>query len=65
MALYLWTEIQEDSKKAWDKYVRLLKLAGTKTYVDVIKDAGLPTPFDVENIKVITDAVTEWLESRK
>ena len=64
MALYFWTEMQEDSSTAWEKYLRLLKLAGTKTFVDVIKDAGLPTPFESENIKVITDAVTAWLAKR-
>jgi len=64
MALYFWVEIQKDSKKAWDKYLRLTKLAGTKTFVDVIKDSGLPTPFESENIKIIADAVTSWLDNR-
>ena len=64
MALYFWAQLQEDSSKAWKKYLRLLKLAGTKTFVEIIKDADLPTPFETENIKVIADAATTWLDKQ-
>ena len=65
MALSFWAENQKDSRLAWNKYRRLVGFAGTKTFVELIEDAGLLTPFEADNIKVIADAAKEWLKSRK
>lgn len=65
MALSFWAENQNDSKTAWEKYMRFLSFAGTKTFVELIEDAGLPTPFESQNIKAVADAATAWLDSRK
>ena len=65
MALYFWAGCQKDSKLAWEKYRRLMGFAGTKTFVELIEDAGLPTPFESDNIKIVADAATAWLNSRK
>jgi len=65
VALNFWAENQRDSKVAWDKYMKLLRTAGTKTFLDLIKEAGIPTPFEPANIKSVADAVTTWLDNRK
>ena len=65
VALSFWALIQKDSKQAWEKYMRLLGFAGTKTFVELLDDAGLPTPFEPDNIKAIADAATAWLDGRK
>ncbi|MCL2855730.1 MAG: M3 family oligoendopeptidase [Defluviitaleaceae bacterium] len=65
MAIKFWAEAQEDKKAAWDKYMKLLRAAGTKTFLGLIEEAGLPTPFEPQNIKAIADAVTAWLGNRK
>ena len=65
IALSFWAEIQKDPKLAWEKYMRLVSAAGTKTFVELIKEAGLPTPFESDNIKAVADAATAWLNSRK
>ena len=62
MALSFWAEYQNNPKQAWDKYRRLIGFAGTKTFVELIADAGLPTPFEADNIKAIADVAIEWLE---
>jgi len=64
MALSFWGESQEDFKAAWDKYVRFTGFAGTKTFVDLVADAGLPTPFEPENLKIVADAAVKWLDSK-
>jgi len=63
MALSFWTEAQENHAAAWEKYVRFTGFAGTKTFADLIGDAGLPTPFEPENLKTVADAVVKWLDS--
>jgi M3 family oligoendopeptidase len=62
MALSFWAQNQENPKAAWDKYRRLMSFAGKKTFVDLIKDAGLPTPFEAENVKMVADAAVAWLD---
>ena len=64
MALSMWAQSQEDFKAAWEKYVRFTGFAGTKTFVDLVADAGLPTPFVPENLKTVADAAVKWLDSR-
>ena len=62
VALQFWALDQQDHKKAWGKYSRLVKFAGTKTFSDLLKDAGLMAPFEDGAIKGICEAVTNWLE---
>jgi len=65
IALSFWAENQKEPKAAWAKYRRLTGFAGTKTFVELVADAGLPTPFEADNVKTVADAATAWLDSRK
>ncbi|MCL2593546.1 MAG: M3 family oligoendopeptidase [Defluviitaleaceae bacterium] len=65
IAFSFWAENQKNPKPAWDKYRRLLGFAGTKTFLELVEDAGLKTPFEPDNIKIIADAVITWLSGRK
>jgi len=64
MALSFWTENQNAPDSAWAKYMRLLGFAGTKTFVELIEDAGLPSPFVPDNLKVVADAAISWLDKQ-
>ncbi|MDR2182987.1 MAG: M3 family oligoendopeptidase [Clostridiales bacterium] len=64
IALGFWMQNQEAPKPAWEKYRRLVGLAGTKTFVELIEDADMPTPFVSDNIKAVADAATAWLNNR-
>ncbi|MCL2188957.1 MAG: M3 family oligoendopeptidase [Defluviitaleaceae bacterium] len=64
MALSFWADAQKDAKSAWEKYRRLVGFAGTKTFVELVQDAGLPTPFEADNVKTVADAAVEWLDGR-
>ncbi|MCL2605199.1 MAG: M3 family oligoendopeptidase [Defluviitaleaceae bacterium] len=64
MALAFWAEAQSDQGASWAKYRRLVGFAGTKTFVELITDAGLPTPFEPDNLKAVADAAVKWLDKR-
>ena len=64
MALCFWAQNQVAPKEAWAKYMRLLGFAGTKTFVELIEDAGLPSPFVPENLKDVADATVKWLDKQ-
>ena len=61
-ALAFWAEDQENHQAAWDKYCRLVRLAGTKTFSDLLTDSQLASPFVPATLKNIADSVTKWLE---
>ena len=63
-ALAFWAEDQTNHKEAWDKYVRLVKMAGTKTFSDLLEGAGINSPFEPETLKTIADAAVKWLEAQ-
>ena len=65
MALSFWAGAQENFQESWEKYVRFTGFAGTKTFVDLVEDAGLPTPFEPENLKIVADAAVKWLNEKK
>jgi len=64
IALSFWADNQKDSANAWAKYMRLLGFAGTKTFVELIEDAGLPSPFVPDNLKEVADAAVQWLDKQ-
>jgi len=62
VALSFWAEAQKDKAAAWQKYDTLVGFAGTKTFVDLIKDAGMPSPFIPENLGTVSEAAVKWLD---
>ena len=44
VALQFWSLYLKDPKDAWKRYLALVNQAGTGTFVDVVKTAGLKTP---------------------
>jgi M3 family oligoendopeptidase len=65
ISLCFWALSQKDKKQSWDKYMRLIGFAGTKTFLDLVTDAGMPTPFEGDTLKQLADSVVEWLDGRK
>jgi len=65
VSLAFWAEDQSDHKEAWDKYVRFTKLAGTKTFSDLMAVSGLNSPLEPETLKTIAEAEVKWLEDQK
>jgi len=64
LALSFWAQTQTDFKSAWAKYRRFVGFGGTKTFLSLIEDSGLPTPFEPENLKAVATAAVKWLDSK-
>ena len=61
VALEFWAMIQKDRADAWEHYMAYTVQGGSRTFVDLLKNAGLKTPFDGECLKGVCEAATEWL----
>ena len=64
VSLVFWAEDQTKHDAAWAKYCRFTGFAGTKTFSDLLADAGLPSPFEPETLKLVADAAVGWLEGQ-
>lgn len=64
-ALQFWVLDEEDHEKAWDAYMRLIKDSGRYSFTEIIKRAGLSTPFDDDILKKISKKVIDFTSGLK
>ena len=63
VALQFWAMIRKDPEDAWKHYMAYTEQGGSRTFVDILKHAGLRTPFDEGCLKDVCEAEKKWLES--
>ncbi len=61
VALEFWAMIQKDRENAWKHYMAYTKQGGSHTFVELLKNADLVTPFDEACLKGVCEAATKWL----
>ena len=64
-ALRFWALMQEDYSEAWERYMKLVRCGGTKTYSGLIAEAGFESPFGSDALKSIAEAAEKWLAAHK
>ena len=64
-SLQFWALMQTDFDEAWKRYIKLVNCAGTKTYSELIAEAGFSSPFSGETMKGIAEAAENWLAQQK
>ncbi len=52
---------QQDYDAAFTKYIKFLDYGGTKTFVELIKECGLASPFEEESFKLVVSSVEKIL----
>lgn len=62
VALQFWSKMQIDRQEAWEAYIKLVKLAGTRPFTQLVEAAGLETPFGDKAIETVCIAAEKWLE---
>ncbi len=63
VALQFWALLQDDLKAAFERYLSLVKLGGTKTFTELVEAAGLLNPFGDEALKTVSEAAVKWLNA--
>ena len=61
VALRFWALIQNDLSDAWAHYMAYTKEGGSKTFTDLLKHAGLDTPFDEACLRAVCEEANKWL----
>lgn len=62
VALQFWAMIQEDPANAWAHYMKYTKLGGSMTFLDLLKEADLKSPFVEETLKEVCAKADVFLE---
>ena len=52
----------ENRQKAWESYEHICRIGGSLPFTGIIKEAGLLSPFDEENIKQIASDIETYLD---
>ena len=61
VALEIWAMIQRDPEDAWKHYMAYTKQGGSRTFTDLLKNAGLTTPFEEACLKGVCETAAKWL----
>ena len=65
VALQVFAKHLKDEKDAWETYLRYTKMGGTKTFVDLVKTAGLISPLDNGCLKDICETIGNWINKQE
>ncbi len=65
MSLQFFQLSLESRETAWKKYLELVKLGGTRTFVELVHSAGLLSPLDDGCVKKVCGATAQWLEANE
>ncbi len=63
VSLQFWARIQADPKDAWKHYMAYTKQGGSRVFTELLKHAGLESPFDESCLKGVCEKAREWLEN--
>ena len=61
VALRFWAMIQQDLPTAWAHYMAYTKEGGSRTFTELLKHAGLDTPFDEACLRAVCEEANKWL----
>ncbi len=62
VALEFWTIMQTNRDEAWERYMKLVRKAGTQTFDELVQTAGLKSPFDEQALREVAETAVQWLD---
>ncbi|MCJ0930164.1 M3 family oligoendopeptidase [Virgibacillus halodenitrificans] len=61
-AFQFWKRSQENYQEAWEDYLKLCKLGGSKSFLGLLESANLQSPFKEGTIEAVIQTIEEWLD---
>lgn len=62
-AQQFWTRSLADKEAAWTDYLHLCRLGGSMSFLDLVKEAQLQSPFDTACMQGIIGDIEQWFSS--
>ena len=61
VALQFWAMIQNDRENAWKHYMAYTKQGGSRVFTELLKNAGLQSPFEETCLRGVCETADKWL----
>ena len=62
-AFQFWIKSKENREKAWQDYLNLCKLGGSKPFFELMKSANLKNPFEEGTLAFVIPKIKEYLDN--
>ena len=63
VSLQFWALIQENTENAWQHYMAYTRQGGSRTFTELLKNAGLDSPFDENTLRGVCEKAEKCLDS--
>ncbi|WLD94318.1 M3 family oligoendopeptidase [Alkalihalobacillus sp. AL-G] len=61
-SVQFWDLSSKNPKLAWDSFIKMCKIGGSKSYLELITDANLTSPFEENSLQPLLQSVEKWIE---
>lgn len=61
VSLQFWALIKRDLNSAWAKYMAYTEQGGSRTFTELLKNAGLDSPFEESCLRFVCETAKDWL----
>jgi len=62
-AFQFWKKMHENREQAWSNYLHLCKQGGSKSFLELVKEAKLISPFEDGCVGSVIDVIENWLNA--
>ncbi|NMO97956.1 M3 family oligoendopeptidase [Paenibacillus lemnae] len=62
-AFQFWVRLHDNYEAAWKDYLKLCQVGGSRSFVELVKYAGLKSPFEDGCVASVVDQIQGWLNS--
>ncbi|MFC4557629.1 M3 family oligoendopeptidase [Virgibacillus kekensis] len=62
-AFQFWKRSRDNREDAWNDYLNLCKLGGSKSFLGLVEAANLRSPFQKGSVESVIGTIEEWLDS--
>lgn len=63
VSLQFWALLQDDRKAAWEKYMAYTRQGGSRVFTELLKNAGLESPFEESCLRGVCAKASAWLDA--
>ena len=62
-ALQFWKKIRENKEEGWEDYLKICKVGGTKSFLEIVNIGNLNSPFEDGCVENVINTIDKWLNS--
>ena len=63
VSLQFWAMLQKDRANAWEHYMAFTRQGGSRVFTELLKNAGLDSPFEESCLRGVCETAKQWLDS--